>query len=70
MWLIIYFLIGWFIYSFLREIIFNRNEGISILEYTIENGITLEELDFILFVLSLFWPILIIYIIVVYGGRK
>lgn len=70
MWLIIYFLIGWFIYSFLREIIFNRNEGISILEYTIENGITPEELDFILFVLSLFWPILIIYIIVVYGGRK
>ena len=69
MWLIIYFLIGWFIYSFLREIIFNRNEGISILEYTIENGITPEELDFILFVLSLFWPILIIYIIV-YGGRK
>lgn len=70
MWLIIYFLIGWFIYSFLREIIFNRNEGILILEYTIENGITLEELDFKLFVLSLFWPILIIYIIVVYGGRK
>ena len=70
MWLIIYFLIGWFIYSFLREIIFNRNEGILILEYTIENGITPEELDFILFVLSLFWPILIIYIIVVYGGRK
>lgn len=70
MWLIIYFLIGWFIYSFLREIIFNRNEGISILEYTIENGITPEELDFELFVLSLFWPILIIYIIVVYGGRK
>lgn len=70
MWLIIYFLIGWFIYSFLREIIFNRNEGISILEYTIENGITPEELDFKLFVLSLFWPILIIYIIVVYGGRK
>lgn len=69
MWLIIYFLIGWFIYSFLREIIFNRNEGISILEYTIENGITPEELDFKLFVLSLFWPILIIYIIV-YGGRK
>ena len=53
MWLIIYFLIGWFIYSFLREIIFNRNEGISILEYTIENGITPEELDFKLFVLSL-----------------
>ena len=51
MWLIIYFLIGWFIYSFLREIIFNRNEGISILEYTIENGITPEELDFELFVL-------------------
>ena len=70
MWLIIYFLIGWFIYSFLREIIFNRNEGISILEYTIENGITPEELDFKLFVLSLFWPILIIYIIVVYGRRK
>ena len=70
MLLIIYFLIGWFIYSFLREIIFNRNEGISILEYTIENGITPEELDFELFVLSLFWPILIIYIIVVYGGRK
>ena len=70
MWLIIYFLIGWFIYSFLREIIFNRNEGVSILEYTIENGITPEELDFKLFVLSLFWPILIIYIIVVYGGRK
>ena len=70
MWLIIYFLIGWFIYSFLREIIFNRNEGILILEYTIENGITPEELDFELFVLSLFWPILIIYIIVVYGGRK
>ena len=70
MWLIIYFLIGWFIYSFLREIIFNRNEGISILDYTIENGITPEELDFELFVLSLFWPILIIYIIVVYGGRK
>ena len=70
MWLIIYFLIGWFIYSFLREIIFNRNEGISILEYTIENGITPEELDFELFVLSLFWPILIIYIIVVYGRRK
>lgn len=70
MWLIIYFLIGWFIYSFLREIIFNRNEGILILEYTIENGITPEELDFKLFVLSLFWPILIIYIIVVYGGRK
>lgn len=70
MWLIIYFLIGWFIYSFLREIIFNRNEGISIIEYTIENGITPEELDFKLFVLSLFWPILIIYIIVVYGGRK
>ena len=70
MWLIIYFLIGWFIYSFLREIIFNRNEGISILECTIENGITPEELDFKLFVLSLFWPILIIYIIVVYGGRK
>lgn len=70
MWLIIYFLIGWFIYSFLREIIFNRNEGISILEYTIENGITPEELDFKLFVLSLFWPILIIYIIIVYGGRK
>ena len=70
MWLIIYFLIGWFIYSFLREIIFNRNERISILEYTIENGITPEELDFKLFVLSLFWPILIIYIIVVYGGRK
>ena len=70
MWLIIYFLIGWFIYSFLREIIFNRNEGISILEYTIENEITPEELDFKLFVLSLFWPILIIYIIVVYGGRK
>ena len=69
MWLIIYFLIGLFIYSFLREIIFNRNEGISILEYTIENGITPEELDFKLFVLSLFWPILIIYIIV-YGGRK
>ena len=69
MWLIIYFLIGWFIYSFLREIIFNRNEGISILEYTIENGITPQELDFKLFVLSLFWPILIIYIIV-YGGRK
>ena len=69
MWLIIYFLIGWFIYSFLREIIFNRNEGISILEYTIENGITPEELDFKLFVLSLFWPILIIYIII-YGGRK
>ena len=69
MWLIIYFLICWFIYSFLREIIFNRNEGISILEYTIENGITPEELDFKLFVLSLFWPILIIYIIV-YGGRK
>lgn len=69
MWLIIYFLIGWFIYSFLREIIFNRNEGILILEYTIENGITPEELDFKLFVLSLFWPILIIYIIV-YGGRK
>ena len=69
MWLIIYFLIGWFIYSFLREIIFNRNEGISILEYTIENGITPEELDFKLFVLSLFWPILIIYIIV-YGGRN
>ena len=60
MWLIIYFLIGWFIYSFLREIIFNRNEGILILEYTIENGITPEELDFKLFVLSLFWPILII----------
>ena len=70
MWLIIYFLIGWFIYSFLREIIFNRNEGILILEYTIENGITPEELDFKLFVLSLFWPILIIYIIVVYGRRK
>lgn len=70
MWLIIYFLIGWFIYSFLREIIFNRNEGILILEYTIENGIAPEELDFKLFVLSLFWPILIIYIIVVYGGRK
>ena len=70
MWLIIYFLIGWFIYSFLREIIFNINEVISILEYTIENGITPEELDFKLFVLSLFWPILIIYIIVVYGGRK
>ena len=69
MWLIRYFLIGWFIYSFLREIIFDRNEGISILEYTIENGITPEELDFKLFVLSLFWPILIIYIIV-YGGRK
>ena len=49
---------------------FVANEGISILEYTIENGITPEELDFKLFVLSLFWPILIIYIIVVYGGRK
>ena len=70
MWLIIYFLIGWFIYSFLREIIFNRNEGISILEYTIENGITPEELDFKLFVLSLFWPIILIIYIIVYGGRK
>ena len=70
MWLIIYFLIGWFIYSFLREIIFNRNEGILILEYTIENGITPEELDFKLFVLSLFWPIILIIYIVVYGGRK
>lgn len=60
MWLIIYFLIGWIIYSFLREIIFNRAEGIPVLEYLIENGITPEELNFKLFIMSLFWPVLII----------
>ena len=70
MWLIIYFLIGWSVYTFLSEIIFNREEGIPTLEYILESGITPEELDFKLFVLLLFWPILIIYIIVVYGGRK
>lgn len=69
MWLIIYFLIGWFIYSFLRDKIFNRTEGTLILEYLIENGVTPEELDFKLFIISLFWPILIIYYLI-YGGRK
>lgn len=69
MWLIIYFLIGWFIYSFLRDKIFNRTEGIPVLEYFIESGVTPEELDFRLFIISLFWPILIIYYLI-YGGRK
>lgn len=69
MWLIIYFLIGWITYSFLQEIIFNRAEGIPVLEYLLENGITPEELDFKLFIISLFWPVLIIYYLI-YGGRK
>jgi hypothetical protein len=69
MWLIIYFLIGWIIYSFLREIIFNRAEGIPVLIYLLENRITPEDLDFKLFIISLFWPVLIIYYLI-YGGRK
>lgn len=69
MWLIIYFLIGWITYSFLQEIILNRSEGIPILEYLIKNGITPEELDFKLFIISLFWPVLIIYYLI-YDGRK
>lgn len=69
MWLIIYFLIGWSVYTFLQEIIFNRQEGIPVLEYLLENGITLDELDFKLFIISLLWPVLIVYFLI-YGGRK
>lgn len=64
MWLIVYVLIGWFTYSFLQEIIFNRPEGIPTLEYLIENGVTPEELDFKLFIISLLWPVLIIYFLI------
>lgn len=70
MWLIIYFLIGWSVYTFLQEIIFYRFEGRPILEYLLENGVTPEELDFKLFIISLLWPILIIYFLIYYGGRK
>lgn len=63
---LVYVCIGWVVYGILRTIIFDRQEGQVILGMMLAEGMTMEEIDIKLFVLSLIWPIVILYYIL-YG---
>jgi hypothetical protein len=63
MLLFIYVMISWFTYFFIREILFTKNTSLPIIQELEEQGLTPEGLDFRLFILSLFWPILMLYIL-------
>ena len=64
--LLVYVCIGWVVYDMLRTIIFDRQEGQVILGMMLAAGMTMEEIDIRLFVLSLLWPVVILYYIM-YG---
>lgn len=60
---LVYVCIGWVVYDMLRTIIFDRQEGQVILGMMLSAGMTMEEIDIRLFVLSLLWPVVILYYI-------
>lgn len=57
----VYVCIGLIVYDMFRTIIFDRQEWKVILEIMLAAGMTVEEIDIILFVLSLLWPVVILY---------
>lgn len=62
-WLLLnYVLLGWLTYYFLYDLIFNRKKelGLYFIDYY---KITPSGLDFRIFIVSIVWPILIIYCI-------
>lgn len=63
---LVYVFIGLVVYNILRTIIFDRQEGQVILRMMLAEGMTMEEIDIKLFVLSLIWPVVILYYIL-YG---
>lgn len=63
---LVYVCIGWAVYDMLRTIIFDRQEGQVILGMMLAAGMTMEEINIRLFVLSLLWPVIILYYIM-YG---
>lgn len=61
LWLVInYVLISWMTYSLLCKMTFNGELGLYLMNYY---KITPDGLDFRLFIISIIWPILIIYYI-------
>lgn len=60
---LVYVCIGWVVYDMFRTIIFDRQEGQVILGMMLAAGMTMEEIDIRLFVLSLLWPVVILYYI-------
>ena len=63
MYLITYSIIGCFIHSFLREVVFNSESSLPILNYFNRQGITPDELELRLFMVSILWPTLIFQIL-------
>lgn len=63
---LVYVCIGWVVYDMFRTIIFDRQEGQVILRIMLAKGMTIEEINIKLFILSLIWPVVILYYIL-YG---
>ena len=61
-----YVCIGLIVYNILKTIIFDRQEGQVILRIMLAEGMTIEEINIKLFILSLIWPVVILYYIL-YG---
>lgn len=61
-----YVCIGLVVYNILKTIIFDRQEGQVILRIMLAEGMTIEEINIKLFILSLIWPVVILYYIM-YG---
>lgn len=61
-----YVCIGLVVYNILKTIIFDRQEGQVILRIMLAKGMTIEEINIKLFILSLIWPVVILYYIL-YG---
>lgn len=61
-----YVCIGLVVYNILKTIIFDRQEGQVILRIMLAEGMTIEEINIKLFILSLIWPVVILYYIL-YG---
>lgn len=56
-----YVCIGLVVYNILKTIIFDRQEGQVILRIMLAEGMTIEEINIKLFILSLIWPVVILY---------
>lgn len=61
-----YVCIGLVVYNILKTVIFDRQEGQVILRIMLAEGMTIEEINIKLFILSLIWPVVILYYIL-YG---
>lgn len=61
-----YVCIGLVVYNILKTIIFDRQEEQVILRIMLAEGMTIEEINIKLFILSLIWPVVILYYIL-YG---